>query len=144
MKGCYIIVLVVERYENKTQGYALLAQLVEQRTLNPSVQSSSLCAPTRIPESRLKFRTLAGFCLSVGFTSSVNRKVHRCVTERERLSACSYVSCAVFLLISLRYISCDPSARVRRFFLMIQKLQKRSGFCKLRDFSEKRRIQENR
>ena len=46
MKGCYIIVLVVERYENKTQGYALLAQLVEQRTLNPSVQSSSLCAPT--------------------------------------------------------------------------------------------------
>ena len=35
MKGCYIIVLVVERYENKTQGYALLAQLVEQRTLNP-------------------------------------------------------------------------------------------------------------
>ena len=46
MKGCYIIVLVVERNENKTQGYALLAQLVEQRTLNPSVQSSSLCAPT--------------------------------------------------------------------------------------------------
>ena len=34
MKGCYIIVLVVERNENKTQGYALLAQLVEQRTLN--------------------------------------------------------------------------------------------------------------
>ena len=31
MKGCYIIVLVVERYENKTQGYALLAQLVGQR-----------------------------------------------------------------------------------------------------------------
>ena len=42
MKGCYIIVLVVERYENKTQGYALLAQLVEQRTLNPRVQGSSL------------------------------------------------------------------------------------------------------
>ena len=41
MKGCYIIVLVVERYENKTQGYALLAQLVEQRTLNPRVQGSS-------------------------------------------------------------------------------------------------------
>lgn len=46
MKGCYIIVLVVERYENKTQGYALLAQLVEQRTLNPSVESSSLSQPT--------------------------------------------------------------------------------------------------
>lgn len=41
MKGCYIIVLVVERYENKTQGYALLAQLEEQRTLNPRVQGSS-------------------------------------------------------------------------------------------------------
>ena len=41
MKGCYIIVLVVERYENKTQGYALLAQLVEQRTLNPRVRGSS-------------------------------------------------------------------------------------------------------
>ena len=41
MKGCYIIVLVVERYENKTQGYALLAQLGEQRTLNPRVQGSS-------------------------------------------------------------------------------------------------------
>lgn len=41
MKGCYIIVLVVERNENKTQGYALLAQLVEQRTLNPRVQGSS-------------------------------------------------------------------------------------------------------
>ena len=41
MKGCYIIVLVVERYENKTQGYALLAQLVEQRTLNPRVQDRS-------------------------------------------------------------------------------------------------------
>ena len=41
MKGCYIIVLVVERYENKTQGYALLAHLVEQRTLNPRVQGSS-------------------------------------------------------------------------------------------------------
>ena len=41
MKGCYIIVLVVKRYENKTQGYALLAQLVEQRTLNPRVQGSS-------------------------------------------------------------------------------------------------------
>ena len=27
--------------ENKTQGYALLAQLVEQRTLNPRVQGSS-------------------------------------------------------------------------------------------------------
>lgn len=52
MKGCYIIVLVVERYENKTQGYALLAQLVEQRTLNPSVQSSSLCAPTKYPKHR--------------------------------------------------------------------------------------------
>lgn len=51
MKGCYIIVLVVERYENKTQGYALLAQLVEQRTLNPSVQSSSLCAPTTIQKA---------------------------------------------------------------------------------------------
>lgn len=46
MKGCYIIVLVVERNENKTQGYALLAQLVEQRTLNPSVQGSTPCAPT--------------------------------------------------------------------------------------------------
>lgn len=46
MKGCYIIVLVVERNENKTQGYALLAQLVEQRTLNPSVESSSLSQPT--------------------------------------------------------------------------------------------------
>ena len=46
MKGCYIIILVVERYENKTQGYALLAQLVEQRTLNPSVESSSLSQPT--------------------------------------------------------------------------------------------------
>lgn len=46
MKGCYIIVLVVERYENKTQGYALLAQLVEQRTLNPSVESSILSQPT--------------------------------------------------------------------------------------------------
>ena len=46
MKGCYIIVLVVERCENKTQGYALLAQLVEQRTLNPSVQGSNPCVPT--------------------------------------------------------------------------------------------------
>ena len=41
MKGCYIIVLVVERYENKTQGYALLAQLVEHLTLNQGVQGSS-------------------------------------------------------------------------------------------------------
>lgn len=47
MKGCYIIVLVVERYENKTQGYALLAQLVEQRTLNPRVQ-------VRAPEGALQ------------------------------------------------------------------------------------------
>lgn len=50
MKGCYIIVLVVERYENKTQGYALLAQLVEQRTLNPRVQGSSpLKAHYKVP-----------------------------------------------------------------------------------------------
>ena len=47
MKGCYITVLVVERYENKTQGYALLAQLVEQRTLNPRVQGSSPWRCTR-------------------------------------------------------------------------------------------------
>ena len=46
MKGCYIIILVVERNENKTQEYALLAQLVEQRTLNPSVESSRLSQPT--------------------------------------------------------------------------------------------------
>ena len=64
MKGCYIIVLVVERYENKTQGYALLAQLVEQRTLNPSVQSSSLCAPTT-------FRNPVTVDAGQGFTLSV-------------------------------------------------------------------------
>lgn len=57
MKGCYIIVLVVERYENKTQGYALLAQLVEQRTLNPSVQGSNPCVPTKF----LKFLKSASF-----------------------------------------------------------------------------------
>ena len=41
MKGCYIIVLVVERYENKTQGYALLAQLVELLICNQTVAGSS-------------------------------------------------------------------------------------------------------
>ena len=61
MKGCYIIVLVVERYENKTQGYALLAQLVEQRTLNPSVQGSNPCVPTN-SKSR---REIDGFFIAV-------------------------------------------------------------------------------
>lgn len=60
MKGCYIIVLVVERYENKTQGYALLAQLVEQRTLNPSVQGSNPCVPTTPPNDPAD-RWSAGF-----------------------------------------------------------------------------------
>lgn len=65
MKGCYIIVLVVERYENKTQGYALLAQLVEQRTLNPSVQSSSLCAPTIFQPAASK--DAAGYLFPAGY-----------------------------------------------------------------------------
>ena len=60
MKGCYIIILVVERYENKTQGYALLAQLVEQRTLNPSVQGSNHCVPTTHPNDPAD-RWSAGF-----------------------------------------------------------------------------------
>ena len=49
MKGCYIIVLVVERNENKTQGYALLAQLVEQRTLNSCPGFEPLKAHYKVP-----------------------------------------------------------------------------------------------
>lgn len=87
MKGCYIIVLVVERNENKTQGYALLAQLVEQRTLNPSVQSSSLCAPTIAIFSPTPFQlSLLLVCfliflrnnlkISVQFRSFLSKKQH--------------------------------------------------------------------
>lgn len=71
MKGCYIIILVVERNENKTQGYALLAQLVEQRTLNPSVQGSNPCVPTTPPNDPAD-RWSAGFFFVPLFPSGGN------------------------------------------------------------------------
>ena len=40
MKGCYIIVLVVERYENKTQGYALLIRVSRVRAPEGALQST--------------------------------------------------------------------------------------------------------